>query len=224
MKLYSYYRSTSSWRVRIVLGWKRIEYEYRAVNIAPDILEQNEAAFENVNPLRQVPVLEWVEDGVVRRLTQSVAIVEYIEERHPERPLMPRDTIRRAQVREAVEIVNSGIQPLQNSRTLSELRRLTNEAAAQNWARNAIVRGLDSLERLARACAGNYLVGDDVTLADVYLIPQLYNARRFGVDVTRFEGLLAVEERTSRLDAFVRARPEAQRDAPPNTPPQGGLQ
>jgi maleylpyruvate isomerase len=224
MRLYSYYRSTSSWRVRIVLGWKRIEYEYCAVNIAPDVLEQNGAGFENVNPLRQVPVLEWVEDGVVRRLTQSVAIVEYLEESHPERPLMPRDAMRRARVREALEIVNSGIQPLQNSRTLSELRRLMDETAAQNWARNAIVRGLDSLERLRRARGGAYLVGDDVTLADVYLVPQLYNARRFGVDVTPFEGLLAVEERTSTLDAFVRARPEAQHDAPSSTPSQGGLQ
>ena len=137
---------------------------------------------------------------------------------------MPRDAMRCAQVREAVEIVNSGIQPLQNSRTLSELRRLTDEAAVQNWARNAIGRGLDSLERLRRACGGEYLIGDDVTLADAYLIPQLYNARRFGVDVTRFEGLLAVEERTSRLDAFLRARPEAQLDAPSSTPSQGGLQ
>lgn len=219
MKLYSYFRSTSAWRVRTVLAFKGVEYEYVAVNLAPESLEQDVESYGSVNPMRQVPTLEWSEGGEIVRLTQSVAIVEYLEEAHPNPPLLPADPLRRAYVRRAVEIVNSGIQPLQNSKTVADVKRLGGDGAVQEWMKSAMTRGFRALESHARASGGKYSVGDQPTLADVYLVPQLYNARRFGVDITPFPTLTEIDERLSALPAFAAARPDVQPDAPR---PDGG--
>ena len=213
MRLYSYWRSSCAFRVRIVLNLKGMSYDYQPVNIAPGASEQTSDAYSSINPMRQVPTLEWDEDGTTVRLTQSVAIIEYVEEREPHPPLLPRAPLTRARVREAVEIVNSGTQPLQNTMLLNELRRLDGDEGAQRWAAKVMRQGLHALEVRARLHAGRFLVGDSVSLADVFLIPQLYNARRVGLDVTQFPRLLDVEAQTLTLDAFVRARPEAQPDA-----------
>jgi maleylpyruvate isomerase len=213
MRLYSYWRSSCAFRVRIVLNLKGMSYDYQPVNIAPGASEQTTDAYGSINPMRQVPTLEWDEDGTTVRLTQSVAIIEYIEERTPDPPLLPRAALTRARVRESVEIVNSGTQPLQNTGILVELRRLEGEESARRWAAKVIAQGLHALEIRARLHAGKFLVGDSVSLADVFLIPQLYNARRTGLDITQFPRLLDVEAQTLTLDAFVRARPEAQPDA-----------
>jgi maleylpyruvate isomerase len=190
-----------------------MSYDYQPVNIAPGASEQTTDAYGAINPMRQVPTLEWDEDGTTVRLTQSVAIIEYIEEREPNPPLLPRAALTRARVREAVEIVNAGTQPLQNTGILAELRRLEGEESARRWAAKAIAQGLHALEVRARLHAGRFLVGDSVSLADVFLIPQLYNARRAGLDITLFSRLLDVEAQALTLDAFVRAGPEAQPDA-----------
>jgi maleylpyruvate isomerase len=213
VKLYSYYRSTSSYRVRIVLNVKGIVYDYRAVNLAPTAMEQGEPGFDLVSPMRQIPVLEWQESGRTHRLTQSVAIVELLEEIHPEPALLPVDPLGRARVRQIVEIVNSGTQPLQNVRTLTMVREARGPEAASAWARDAIERGLSAVEVLARAHGGDFLAGDRLSFAEAFAIPQLYNARRFGVDVTPFEKLLEVDARCSRMEAFVRAHPDHQPDA-----------
>jgi maleylpyruvate isomerase len=215
VKLYGYWRSSSAWRVRIALHVKGIAYESVPVNIALNVAEHTSAAFSDVNPLQQVPTLEWEEAGATLRLTQSVAIVEYLEQHKPEPALLPKAALSRARVREAVEIVNSGIQPLQNSWALKEVRRLLDEAAATRWAASAMLPGLRALDVHAERYAGRYSIGDELSLADLYLVPQLYNARRFAVDLSRFERLLAVETRLNELDAFVRARPEVQSDAVP---------
>jgi maleylpyruvate isomerase len=220
VKLYSYYRSTSAWRVRIVLALKGLEYEYVAVNLTPGVSAQQERPFSDVNPFRQVPTLEWMDGGRVVRLSQSVAIAEYLEECHPAPPLFPRDTLARARVRQAVEAVNSGIQPHQNSATLSALGKLTGEAEVKEWTRNAITRGLEALEALASAHGGKHSVGDEVSLADAYLVPQLYNARRFDVDVDRYPKLLEVEARALTLDAFESAHPDRQPDSPARKTPK----
>src|SRR5262245_1519100 len=133
MKLYSYWRSTSAWRVRIALHAKGIAYDYQAVNLAPDVQAQTSEDYAQINPMQQVPTLEWAENGSMKRLTQSVAIIEYLEELKPEPALLPRAPLSRAHVREAVEIVNSGIQPFQNTWTLAEVRRLGGDAAAVPW-------------------------------------------------------------------------------------------
>jgi maleylpyruvate isomerase len=175
--------------------------------------EQNQPEFREKNPLAQVPVLEVTTGGQLLRLTQSVAILEYLEERFPERPLFPRGFEERASVRQLVEIVNSGIQPLQNL----GLRR-TFEAARLDplpFMQGAIIRGLDALEGVARHTAGRFLVSDGVTLADMYLVPQLYNARRFHVDLGPYTTLLRVEGECNALGEFQSAHPNAQPDYDP---------
>lgn len=213
MKLHSYWRSTSAWRVRIVLALKDVPYEYVAVNIAPHVSQQKTEEYAAVNPFRQVPVLEWAEGGNVVRLGQSMAIAEYLEERFPEPPLLPREALHRAYVRQAVEIINSGVQPLQNLSVLTAVRRMAGDDGASQWTKGIIADGLDALETLARARAGRFSVGDEPSLADVYLVPQLYNARRFGIDLSRYIRLMAIETRAVSLPAFVRAHPSQQPDA-----------
>ena len=214
MKLYSYWRSSSAWRVRIVLGWKAVPCEYVAVNLSPDAAENASDSYAAVNPLQQVPTLEWTEGTRVLRLTQSVAIAEYLEERFPEPAFFPKTALERARVRQAVEIINSGIQPLQNSATLAALRAHCDDDQVKAWIRNAITRGLAAFESLALAHAGEFSVGDEPSLADAWLIPQLYNARRFGVDLTPYPKLTEIESATARLEAFARAHPDQQPDAP----------
>jgi maleylpyruvate isomerase len=216
MKLYSYWRSSSAWRVRLALQIKGMSYEYEAVNLSPEVRAQTASDYVLVNPLQQVPTLEWEEKGATLRLTQSVAIVEYLEELQPQAALLPRAPLLRARVREAVEIVNSGIQPLQNTWTIGEVRQLAGEAAVVPWMTKAMLRGLRALEVHAEKYAGRCLIEDEVTLADVYLVPQLYNARRFGIDVAQFPRLAAVELHVSKLAAFAKARPEVQPDATPS--------
>ena len=210
MKLYGYWRSTSSWRVRIALAYKRIEHEYVPVQLLRD--EQEIAAFVEMNPMRQIPVLELEEGGTTRHLAQSMAILEYLEERFPAPTLLPSERLARARIRELAEIVNSGIQPLQNNAVLKRVRSIA-EGADEAWARHFIARGLGALETRAQQTSGAYLAGDVVTLADVLLIPQLFNARRFGVDVAPFPTLLRVEAECEKLEAFQRAHARAQPDA-----------
>jgi maleylpyruvate isomerase len=213
MRLYSYWRSSCAYRVRIVLQLKALPFDYVAVNIAPAASEQHSEAYVAINPLRQVPTLEWSEGATLVRLTQSVAICEFLDDTYPDPPLLPRGLLARARVREAVEIVNAGTQPLQNTGVLAEIRRLEGDAAAQRWAGLVIGHGLSALEARARVHAGPFLVGDAPTLADAFLMPQLYNARRYGVDVSAFPRLLDVEAAAFGVEAFARARPEVQPDA-----------
>jgi maleylpyruvate isomerase len=215
VRLYGYWRSSSAWRVRIVLEIKGLPYEYSAVNLLPRVHAQSQPAYAAVNPLQQVPTLEWLEDGLLQRLSQSVAIIEYLEERHPEPRLCPRDALARARVREAVQIINSGMQPLQNSSTLAAIRELAGEPAVGSWAREAMRPGLHALEQHAARWAGRCSIGEEVSWADAYLVPQLYNARRWGLQLEGFPRLLAIEAFLNELPAFARARPEAQPDAAP---------
>lgn len=210
MKLYGYWRSSSAWRVRIALEWKGLPVEHVPVHLVADGGQQHGPAHVARNPLRQVPVLE-LDDG--RLLSQSVAIVEYLDEVHPAPPLMPADPYLRAWTRQLVEVVNSGIQPLQNLRILVALEAGGVDRMA--WARQVIDPGLRALQDLARPRAGRFLVGDEPTLADLYLVPQLYNARRFGCDLAPLDLLLRVEQAAVALPAFQRAHPDRQPDAVP---------
>jgi maleylpyruvate isomerase len=208
MILYDYWRSSSAWRVRIALHWKGIPFERRVVNLTKDGGEQHAAEFHAMNPSRQVPVLI-TDDG--RAITQSMAIIGYLEERHPEPALLPADAWLRARARQLAEIVNSGTQPLQN---LSVLDHVQGSGLDRNeWARHFITRGLAALEAAAHETAGAFLVGDAVSLADAYLIPQLYNARRFGVDLAPLPTLMRIESTCAALPAFAAAHPDAQSDA-----------
>jgi maleylpyruvate isomerase len=208
MILYDYWRSSSAWRVRIALHFKSIPFERRVVNLIKDGGEQHAAAFEAMNPSRQVPVLVTDDGGAI---AQSMAIIGYLEERFPTPPLLPADAWLRARARQLAEMVNAGIQPLQNVSVLDHAQ--ANGLDRNEWARHFIARGLVALEAAAHETAGAFLVGDAVTLADAYLIPQLYNARRFNVDLAPIPTLLRIESACAALPAFAAAHPDAQSDA-----------
>jgi maleylpyruvate isomerase len=213
MKLWSYWRSSSAYRVRIALGLKQLPFEYVATHLARDGGQQQAPSFSGINPQRQIPVLEVTEDGELRRLVQSMAIIEYLDERFPEPPLLPRGAADRAHVRALAELVNSGIQPLQNIGTFNELKR--HGVDPEEWARLFIGRGLAALEALAQGRAGAFLFGESVSLADIYLVPQLYNARRFGVPLDALPTLTRADASAQALPAFERAHPSQQPDAEP---------
>ena len=209
-RLYGYWRSTSSWRVRIALEHKGVPVEGVPVHLLKDGGEQHAGPFIEKNPLEQVPVLE-LKDG--RRFFQSLAIIELLEELVPTPSLLPRDPFARAIVRELAEIVNSGTQPLQNLAVLQALK--ARGVDEQAWSRAAITRGVAALERVAQGSAGRFLVGDDVTIADCCLVPQLFGARRYGVELAPFARLLEIEARCLALPAFQKTAPALQPDAAP---------
>ena len=209
MILYDYWRSSSAWRVRLALHHKGVPFERRVVNLVKDGGEQHTDAFRALNPSTQVPVLIPDEGG--RPIAQSMAIIAYLEERFPTPPLLPADPWPRARARQLAEMVNAGIQPYQNVSVLDQLKALGVDA--QQFARERNARGLAALEAAARETAGTFLVGDTPSLADVYLIPQLYAARRFSVDLAPYPTLLRVEATCAALPGFVAAHPDAQSDA-----------
>jgi len=213
MKLYSYYRSSATWRVRIALEYKGLAYDKEYIALRREGGGQHSSEFLKVNPLGQVPALVVAADGGPTTITQSMAILEYLEEAHPSPPLMPTNPLARARVRELAEIVNSGIQPLQNLPLQHELA--TRGIDYQPITRGYIERGLHALETLAGPVAGRFLVGDSVTIADLCLVPQLATSRRLGVELERFALLLRVERECEALPAFRAASANAQPDREP---------
>ncbi|MFU8806057.1 MAG: maleylacetoacetate isomerase [Bradymonadaceae bacterium] len=213
MKLYGYWRSSASWRVRTALAFKGLEYEYVAVHLVQGGGEQRSEEYRRLNPMAQVPSLVVDEDGEESTIGQSMAILEYLEERFPEPGLLPEDSMGRARARQLAEIVNSGIQPLQNLRIIQKLRDELGQDA-KSWCAGFIGDGLRAYEALAGQWAGEFSVGDEPSYADICLIPQLYNARRFDVDLEAFPTLLRIEEACEKLDAFEASHPDRQPDAP----------
>ncbi|MBK9030606.1 MAG: maleylacetoacetate isomerase [Myxococcales bacterium] len=214
--LHNYWRSSASYRVRIGLGLKGLAYAYRVVNIIKDGGAQHGADYRAKNPMAQVPTLEVVDDdGVAIFLTQSLPILEYLDERWPHAPLLPGGAthaamVTRARARALAELVNTGIQPLQNLSTTRKVKELGGDDRA--WVGGFISTGLAAYE----AAAGDghpFSIGDAPTIADCFLVPQLYSARRFGVDVERFPRLLAIEAACNALPGFAAAHPDRQPDA-----------
>ncbi|MGO9064049.1 MAG: maleylacetoacetate isomerase [Myxococcaceae bacterium] len=212
MKLYNYWRSSCSWRVRIGLYWKQQPFSYLPVHLLKDGGQQKAEPYTRLNPMQSVPLLEVEDGGRLFHLAQSMAILEYLEERWPEPPLLPADRLARARVRQAAEIVNSGIQPYQNTSVQKHVKHELH-ADEKAWARHFISHGLRALEALLRSTAGRYSVGDQVTLADCFLVPQLYHARRYEVDLESFPTLTRVEAACTALSAFQAAHPDRQPDA-----------
>ena len=213
MKLYTFWRSNSPWRVRIALAWKGVAHDVVTLDLGAG--QQHTDDFRGLNLAEQVPVLELDElgpEGRQRRITQSMAIIEYLEERYPTPPLLPSEPWARARARQLAEIVNSGIQPFQNLATTKKVQELGVDRHA--WLEHFVSRGLAVLERAARETAGTFLVGEAVMIADVYLVPQLYAARRFGVDLAPYPTLVRVDAACAALPAFQAAHADAQPDAP----------
>ena len=208
--LHNYWRSSASHRVRIGLGFKKLAYEYVIVNIVKR--DQHADAYRRKNPMAQVPTLEITEDdGRTFALNQSLPILEYLDERFPEPPIMPKDLYLRARTRLLAEIVNSGIQPLQNLTTTNQVKAIGGDAAV--WPKSFIADGLAAFENATRETAGKFCVGDAPTIADMFLVPQLASARRFGVDIAHHDLLLGIEQRCMALSAFADAMPDRQPDA-----------
>ena len=211
MKLYNFFRSGTSHRLRIALNLKGLSYDYVAVDLRKN--EHQGATFKALNPQGLVPAL--VDGDHV--LTQSVAIIEWLEERYPTPSLLPTDISDRAHVRALAAIVGCDIHPVNNKRILDTLRTKfgADDAAINQWCGTWISDGLDAYEALLAADTrrAGFSFGDSPTIADAYLIPQIESARRFKVDLGRWPLIMAVEANCSAMEAFQRAAPMAQPDA-----------
>ncbi len=209
--LHGYFRSGTTYRVRLALNWKGLAYDYVPVNLVAGA--QREADYLARNPQGLVPALE-AGDTV---LTQSPAILEWIEETWPDRPLLPSDPVLRARVRAFAAAIGCDIHPVQNLRILKAVggEAGVQSDAAKAWGKRWITEGYDSLEQLAADAPGEngFLFTDGPTLAEIYLIPQMLNARRFGVDLSAYPRLVAAEDACNALPEFQRALPENQPDA-----------
>lgn len=208
MQLYSYFRSSAAYRVRIVLNYKGIDYQHIGINML--VNEQRSDDFLALNPQGLVPAL-CLDDGTM--LTQSTAILEWLEEVYPEPPLYPQDLIERAKVRMIVNAIACDIHPLNNLRVLKYLKNELGVGDEQKaaWYQHWIAMGFDAVER--QISGAPYARGDSISLADVYLIPQVYNALRFKQDMAPYPKILSIYRACNLLDAFAAAAPEAQPDS-----------
>jgi maleylacetoacetate isomerase len=209
--LYSYFRSSASYRVRIGLALKGIDYDYRAVHLVEEGGAQYKPAYAAVNPMHEVPSL--VIDG--HTLSQSLPILEYLDETRPTPPLLPADAYGRAKARQLAECVNASIQPVQNLRVLKKLEADFGavEETRRAWVAHFIHSGFRGIEAILRDTAGSFAVGDAVTLADICLVPQVFAAGRFGVTLEAYPTLAAVAANAGALPAFEAAHPSRQPDA-----------
>ena len=211
MKLYTYFRSSASYRVRIALAYKGLAHDSAYVNLPKG--EHQVDAFRSVNAQALVPALE---DGG-RVLIQSLAIMEYLDETHPEPPLMPKGAVDRAYVRAVAQIVACELHPLNNLRTLKYVKRTykLDESGVNAWYRHWIAEGFTMLEGyLARERrAGRYCYGDMVTIADCCLVPQVFNAQRYECNLGPYPTIVRIFDECMKLDAFTSTQPSAEADA-----------
>ena len=207
MTLYSYFRSSAAYRARIALNLKGVSYETIAIHLTKDGGQQSSPAFRAVNPQMRVPVLK-LPNG--ESLLQSLAIIEYLDEIQPQPRLLPADAEQRAHVRAVAQIIACDIHPLNNTSSLNYLRRTfkADEAAINAWYAHWVVAGFDAVEALLTP--GPYAFGSTVGLADICLVPQVYNARRFKIPLERYPKIVAVDAACTKLAAFDKARPENQ--------------
>lgn len=209
--LHSYWRATAPYRVRIGLNLKGLDYDYVAVNLLEG--NQHQAAYRAVNPQRLIPSLD-IGGGEI--LTQSLAILEWLEETHPEPALLPADPLGRARVRAMADIVACDIHPLNNMRVNRALEAMEVSAPRRGkWIERWITDGFQTLEPLVAKYGNGFAYGDTPTLADCCLIPQVYSAQRYKVDIEAFPAIRGVAERAAQHVAFIAAQPDNQPDAKP---------
>ena len=210
MKLYNYFRSSASWRVRIGLALKGLDYDYASIHLARN--EQFAEPFANQQVSHLVPALV-LDDG--RWLSQSMAILEYLEETHPEPPLLPRDPVARAQVRALAQDIGCDIHPLNNLRVLRYLKTDLGQEqeTVDRWYRHWIATGLAIVEQRLSATAGQFSFGDTPGLADCLLVPQVYNAQRFDCPLEAYPTVLRVNATCLELPAFAQTHPSVCPDA-----------
>ena len=204
--LHDYFRSSAAYRVRIALNMKGIEYDSRMVNLLES--QQKSDAYRTLNPQGLVPMLEI--DGL--KLTQSLAIIVYLDQRFADPPLMPADLADQAHVRALALAIACDIHPINNLRVLKYLKGElgVSDEAKDEWYRHWVREGLAALEAMAAPRAGKFLFGDSITVADICLVPQLYNARRFGVPLDPYPTLVRADGNAAALPAFTAAHPDKQ--------------
>jgi maleylacetoacetate isomerase len=210
VKLYTYFRSSAAFRVRIALNLKGLDYQPTFVHLAKG--EHRKPEYAAVNPQALVPTLE--ENG--RLLTQSLAILEYLEETHPQPPLLPQDPFARARVRSLALLIACEIHPLNNLRTLRHLKNSLGQSEEQvnGWYRHWVADGLAKLEaELQNPGTGHFCHGQTPTIADCCLVPQIFNAKRYQCELGPYPAVMRVFDACMQLDAFVRAQPDKQPDA-----------
>jgi maleylacetoacetate isomerase len=210
VKLYSYFRSSAAYRVRIALNLKGIAYDTIPIHLIKDGGHNKRPEFRAINPQMRVPVLVTPAGDT---LTQSLAIIEYLDETHPQPPLLPKDPIARTKVRALAELIACDIHPLNNTSPLRYLKRDMgqDQSAIDTWYHHWVLSGFEALE--AMIGEGPYLCGKEVTLADTCLVPQVANARRLKVPLDKFPKIVAADAACLKLAAFDKARPENQPDA-----------
>ncbi len=210
--LYNYFRSSTSYRARIALAHKELDYEYRPIHLLKNGGEQHSEVFRKLNPAGEVPCLIHNDKAI----SQSVAIIEYLDEVFPQKPLYPKDPYKKALVRQVCETINSGIHPLHNLKVFQKLgkdagyNKQQNEAWAQHW----VELGFVSIEKMLLPFSKKFAFGDDITAADVFIVPQMLTARRFGTDTTKFQLLTKIEKNCESLPEFFKTHPARQVDTP----------
>jgi maleylpyruvate isomerase len=214
VKLYSYFRSSAAYRARIALNLKGLAYEQVPIHLVKDGGHNKRPEFRAINPQMRVPVLVTDQGDT---LIQSLAIIEYLEETHPEPALLPKDPLARARVRALSELIACDIHPLNNTSPLRYLKNAMGQeqSAIDTWYHHWVTEGFEALEMLLGSGSGSgpYCCGATVTMADVCLVPQVYNARRLKVPLDKFPKIVAIDAACQALPAFDKARPENQPDA-----------
>jgi maleylacetoacetate isomerase len=210
VKLYTYFRSSAAYRVRIALNFKELPYEMVSIHLTKDGGRQFAPEYRALNPQSRVPALK-LDDGAL--LTQSLAIIEYLDETHPRPPLLPADPLLRAKARSIAQLIACDIHPLNNTSPLRYIKHTLKheQTDIDTWYRHWVLEGFKALETMLTP--GPYSCGAQVTLADVCLVPQVANARRLKVPLDAFPKIVAVDAACVKLPAFDKARPENQPDA-----------
>lgn len=214
IKLYGYWRSTATYRVRIALNLKKIKYEYIPVHLVKDGGQQHSKEYVGLNPAHLVPTLIDDDDDII--INQSLAIIEYLDERYPgDTPLMSKHILEKARIRSISQDIACDVQPLGNLRVLNYLSEKLGVAADEKtlWAKHWIESGFSGVEKRIQNTAGEYCFGFDLSMADICLVPQVYNAQRFGVDMSPFPVIKQISDNCNELEAFIAAKPENQPDA-----------
>ena len=214
IKLHGYWRSSASYRVRIALNLKQLEYQNIPVHLVKDGGQQHSDTYLGLNPAELVPTLIDDDEDII--LNQSMAIIEYLDERYPEPcPLLSKHIADRARIRAISQDIACDIQPLANLRVLNYMADEYNADADSKtkWCKQWIEKGFTGVEKRIQNTAGKYCFGFDLSMADVCLVPQVYNAKRFKVDMQQYPTILRIAENCNLLDAFVAAMPENQSDA-----------
>jgi len=209
--LYNYFRSSTSYRARIALHHKCLDFEYKPVHLLNNGGEQNSDEYKRLNPAGEVPTL--IHKG--KAIGQSMAIIQYLDEVFPDNPLFPENSVEKARVIQLSEGINCG-HALTNLKTLQKLQKdhSFTEEQKKEWSKHWLNKILESCEKQIKMTAKTYAFGDQITAADIFIIPQLFSAKRFEVDITRYPLLVKIEENCLKLEAFKKAHPMNQIDTP----------